>query len=82
MTTPWRPRGVGIERYARLGVPALLLGGARSPEHLRVRLGKLAAVLPDVRSVVILSRQGHIASDRAPAKVASIVESFADAVMP
>lgn len=73
--------GVGIEHYARLGVPALLLGGARSPEHLRVRLSQLAAVLPDVRSVVILSRQGHIANVRAPAEVASIVESFADTVM-
>jgi pimeloyl-ACP methyl ester carboxylesterase len=74
--------GVGIGRYARLDVPALLLGGARSPEHLHVRLDALARVLPRLESVVILEGQGHIANARAPAKVARIIETFADTVMP
>jgi len=74
--------GVGIGRYAHLGVPALLLGGAKSPEHLHVRLDALARVLPRLESVVILKGQGHIANARAPAKVARIIETFADTVMP
>jgi hypothetical protein len=39
--------GVGLDRYARLDLPVLLLGGGRSPAHLRARLDALAAVLPD-----------------------------------
>jgi pimeloyl-ACP methyl ester carboxylesterase len=69
--------GVGIERYANVDVPTLLLGGARSPKHLRARLDALADVLPSVESVVILERQGHLANARAPKKVAGIIESFA-----
>jgi pimeloyl-ACP methyl ester carboxylesterase len=38
--------GVGLDRYARLDLPVLLLGGGRSPAHLRERLDALAAVLP------------------------------------
>jgi pimeloyl-ACP methyl ester carboxylesterase len=73
--------GVGIRRYATLGVPALLLGGARSPKHLRARLNALAAVLPDVDSVVILPRQGHMANTWTPGKVAHIIGAFADRVL-
>ena len=69
--------GVGVDRYAALDVPVLLLGGARSPRHLRARLDALAAVLPGVDSLVILPRQGHLANARAPGKVAQIIESFA-----
>jgi len=71
-----------VVRDAHLGVPALLLGGAKSPEHLHVRLDALARVLPRLESVVILKGQGHIANARAPAKVARIIETFADTVMP
>ena len=56
-------------------------GGARSPQHLRERLDALAAVLPDVDSVVILRRQGHLANVWAPGKVAQIIEPFADRVL-
>jgi pimeloyl-ACP methyl ester carboxylesterase len=72
--------GVGIDRYAHLAVPALLVGGARSPRHLRVRLDNLATVLPDVRSVVVLPRQGHLANARAPATLARIIGEFADSL--
>ncbi len=72
--------GVGIDRYAAVEVPALLLGGARSPEHLRARLDALAGVLPQLRSVVILQGQGHLANARSPGKIAHIIETFADTV--
>ena len=69
--------GVGIDRYRSLKVPTLLLGGARSPHHLRMRLDALAGVLPRVDSVNILERQGHIANVRAPSKLAAVIEEFA-----
>src|SRR5258705_180648 len=33
--------GVGLDRYAALDLPVLLLGGERSPAHLRARLDAL-----------------------------------------
>ena len=69
--------GVGIDRYRDLNVPAFLVG-ARSPRHLRTRLDSLRKVLPRVDSVVILERQGHVANVRAPWKLATIIEGFAD----
>ena len=71
--------GVGIDRYRDLNVPTLLVGGARSPRHLRMRLESLRNVLPRVDAVVILKRQGHIANIRAPWKLAAIIERFATA---
>ena len=73
--------GVGVGRYADLNVPALLLTGARSPKHLRVRLDALASVLPNVDSRVVLSHQGHLANAFAPGKVADIIEPFATRVL-
>jgi pimeloyl-ACP methyl ester carboxylesterase len=72
--------GVGIDRYAALDLPVLLLGGARSPAHMRAQLDALANVLPRLDSVVILARQGHLATLRAPDKVAEVIASFADRV--
>ena len=69
--------GVGIDRYRDLDVPTLLVGGARSPRHLRMRLESLREVLPRVDDVVILKRQGHLANIRAPWKLAAIIEGFA-----
>lgn len=74
--------GVDIDRYAGLNVPALLLGGARSPKHLRIRLDALASVLPNVDSLVVLPHQGHLANAFAPRKIANIIEAFADRVPP
>jgi pimeloyl-ACP methyl ester carboxylesterase len=70
--------GVGLDRYARLDLPVLLLGGGRSPAHLRGRLDALAAVLPRLDSVVVLDGQGHLANLRAPGQVAEVVAAFAD----
>jgi pimeloyl-ACP methyl ester carboxylesterase len=73
--------GVGIDRYAALDLPVLLLGGARSPANLRTRLDALASVLPRLDSVVVLAKQGHLATLRAPGKVAAVIASFADRVL-
>ncbi|HEX7658378.1 MAG TPA: alpha/beta hydrolase [Pseudonocardiaceae bacterium] len=72
--------GVGIDRYAPLTVPALLIGGARSPRHLGARLAALRGVLPEVDSVSILERQGHLANAFAPDRLADIIGAFADRV--
>jgi pimeloyl-ACP methyl ester carboxylesterase len=52
--------GVGRDRYAQLNLPMLLLGGARSPAHLCVRLDALADVLPHLDSAVIASFAGRV----------------------
>lgn len=70
--------GVGIDRYAHVDIPALLLGGARSPRHLRDRLDALSQVMPHADSVVILKRQGHLANAWAPRKLALLIKTFAD----
>ena len=70
--------GVGLGRYARLDLPVLLLGGGRSPAHMRARLDALAAVLPRLEEVVILEGQGHMANLRAPGEVARVIAAFAD----
>jgi hypothetical protein len=74
--------GVGVDRYADLPVPALLLGGGRSPKHLRPRLDALASVLGAVDPVMVLPRQGHLANAFAPRQVARIIEQFAGRVLP
>jgi pimeloyl-ACP methyl ester carboxylesterase len=70
--------GVGLDRYARLHLPVLLLGGDRSPAHMRRRLDALAAVLPRLEEVVVLQGQGHLANLRAPGEVAGVIAGFAD----
>lgn len=72
--------GVGLDRYANLDVPTLLLGGDRSPAHLSARLQALSSVLPRLDSVTVLHRQGHLANVRAPDQVAAVIEKFADTV--
>jgi pimeloyl-ACP methyl ester carboxylesterase len=72
--------GIGLDRYAHLDVPALLLGGDRSPAHLANRLEALALVLPRLDSVRILHGQGHLANVRAPNEVAAVIQTFADKV--
>ncbi|WP_236794927.1 alpha/beta fold hydrolase [Amycolatopsis sp. GM8] len=69
--------GVRLDAYAQLQIPAVLLRGDRSPDHLRERTEALARVLPRVERVVVLPGQAHGANDRAPAKVARVIEDFA-----
>jgi len=73
--------GVGVDRYAAVDVPVLLLGGERSPDHLRAGLEKLAAVLPQADPVEILAGQGHVATVRAPDQVAAVIAGFAGRVL-
>ena len=72
--------GVGLDRYRQITTPVLLLGGAKSPDHLRRRLDALAEVLPTVDSVVIMPTQGHIATLRSPREVAGVIADFAHRV--
>src|SRR3954447_24107097 len=67
--------GIGIDRYAAIDVPVLLLGGERSPAHLRTKLDALAAVLPRAE-LVVLPKQGHVATVRAPDQVAAVITGF------
>jgi pimeloyl-ACP methyl ester carboxylesterase len=80
------PLGGDALRRARAALdagdlPVLLLGGARSPARLRAGLDALANVLPQLDSVVILAKQGHLATLRAPGQVAAVIASFADRVL-
>lgn len=72
--------GVGLDRYAELAVPALLLGGAKSQPHLLDRLTALASVLPAVDSVVYMPGQSHGANLRGPDQVARVVADFAESL--
>jgi pimeloyl-ACP methyl ester carboxylesterase len=72
--------GIGLDRYARLAVPALLVGGAQSQPHFRGRLTALAGVLPAVDSVVYMPGQAHVANLRGPDQVARVVADFAGAL--
>ena len=76
-----RSLGVGVERYAAVDVPVLLLAGERSPARLRAALDALAAVLPRLDSVVVLPGQGHLATVRAPDRVADVIAGFAGRVL-
>jgi pimeloyl-ACP methyl ester carboxylesterase len=73
--------GVGIDRYARIAIPTLLLGGGRSPLHLRKRLAALAAVIPGARRTE-MPDQGHVANLAAPGEVAGLLWDFATAALP
>jgi pimeloyl-ACP methyl ester carboxylesterase len=74
--------GVGLDRYGRLDLPVLLLGGGRSPGHMRARLEALAAVLPRLDSTVVMPEQGHLANLRAPGEVATVIAAFSDRLPP
>lgn len=52
-------------RFARIGVPVLVLVGSDSPQPLKLATERLYEVLPDVRKVV-LDGQAHLAMDTAP----------------
>ncbi|GAB3420240.1 alpha/beta fold hydrolase [Flindersiella endophytica] len=68
--------GDRLEAYGRIAVPTTLLGGDRSPAHLRERLDSLEQVLPNVERVVMRG-QAHGANLRAPDQVADVVARLA-----
>jgi pimeloyl-ACP methyl ester carboxylesterase len=73
--------GVRLDAYAGIRTPVLLLGGGRSPAHLRERTRALARAIPGARTVV-LPDQGHAANRRAPADVVAEIDGLAGAVLP
>lgn len=72
--------GVRLDTYARIEVPVVLLGGSISPAHLDERMDALAHALPNAEKVV-LRRQGHGAHQRAPGRVARVIENLASTVL-
>jgi pimeloyl-ACP methyl ester carboxylesterase len=68
--------GNRLDAYSSISLPVLLLTGARTPAHLRERTDRLAAVLPAARPLAVMPKQGHGASDRAPAEVAGLIRNF------
>lgn len=72
--------GNRLEAYASLTVPAVLLGGDRSPSHLGERLDALEQAMPDTERVVMRG-QGHGANVTAPARVADVIEHLAGKVL-
>ncbi len=69
--------GVGIDRYAALELPTVLVEGERSPAHLRERLADLAATLPCVERIVTLAGEGHTANLTAPDRLADVIRACA-----
>jgi len=70
-----------LDRYAEIQTPALLLGGERSPAHLRDRLDTLAATMPHTEKLIMPGRD-HNANSRSPGDVARAIASFAAKVQP
>ena len=68
--------GVGLDQYAGITSPVLLLDGAKSPPHLRERTRALASKLPTVDKVT-MKGQGHTANLGAPQEVARIIADYA-----
>ena len=66
----------GVDRYAQIDVPALLVRGTVSPQHLQDRLKALAAVLPH-STVADLPGEGHNANMSSPQMVADAIAEFA-----
>jgi pimeloyl-ACP methyl ester carboxylesterase len=71
--------GVGIDRYAHIAVPTLLLGGGRSQAHLRDRRAALERVIPGARRRE-LRDHGHVANLSAPGQVAGLLWDFAETI--
>jgi pimeloyl-ACP methyl ester carboxylesterase len=69
--------GVGIERYASIKIPTLLIGGTASPANLRERLNALSRKLPRLHRISIMEGQGHIANHHAPRLLVELVGEFA-----
>ncbi len=74
--------GVGIDRYAALDLPTILIEGERSPTHLRRRLADLATTLPRVVRIVTLRGEGHTANLTAADQLADVIRKFARDVVP
>lgn len=72
--------GVRLDAYSRIHVPTVMLGGDRSPTHVKEMLAAVSRAVPSAEHVV-LRGQGHSAHVRAPEQVARAIEAFADNVL-
>ncbi|GAA1961923.1 alpha/beta hydrolase [Microbacterium deminutum] len=68
---------VGLQRFAGVQLPVLLITGEKSPRHLRDRSAQLAAVLPRPPRQTDLMGQAHGANDSAPDVLAGAITEFA-----
>ena len=73
--------GVRLDAYAQIKVPAVLLGGDRSPAHMSGRLDAIARVMPHAERVVMHHRD-HGADLKHPKDVARVIEALAARVLP
>jgi pimeloyl-ACP methyl ester carboxylesterase len=71
--------GVRLDAYARIHIPTVMLGGDRSPTHIKEMLAAVSQAVPAAEHIV-LRWQGHTAHVRAPEQVARVIEAFADNV--
>jgi pimeloyl-ACP methyl ester carboxylesterase len=72
---------VGYDTLGEVAVPALLVGGDRSPSYFRATLEALASALPRAR-LVTLAGAGHMMHAEAPRGFQQAVLAFADEVWP
>lgn len=67
--------GANLERFAALRSRALLIGGTRSPRHLKETLHTLGGVLPEAEKVLV-EEAGHGSPTEKPGLVAPALRSF------
>jgi pimeloyl-ACP methyl ester carboxylesterase len=67
---------VGLQRFAAVELPVLLITGEKSPRHLRERSAGLAAVLPRSPEQTDLVGQAHGANESAPDLLAEAIAAF------
>jgi pimeloyl-ACP methyl ester carboxylesterase len=72
--------GVRLDAYARIHLPTVMLGGDRSPTHIKEMLAAVSGAVPAAEHIV-LGGQGHSAHVRAPEQLARAIETFADNVL-
>jgi pimeloyl-ACP methyl ester carboxylesterase len=72
--------GVRLDAYSGLQVPVAIVGGERSPGHVKDMAAAVAGAVPSVERVV-LHGQGHNCHVRDPDQLARVIETFASAVL-
>lgn len=71
----------GMDRFATVALPTLLICGENSPAHLLDRSRALADALPHPPQQVVLAGQAHGAQREDPDAVAAAIQAFAAALM-
>jgi pimeloyl-ACP methyl ester carboxylesterase len=63
-----------------IDTPVILLSGESSPKHLGERIDALEHTMPHAEKVV-LAKHGHNANQKAPDKLAALIETFYDTLL-